>query len=124
MRIDSGTFTAVLAFITFIFAVIGVAGTWRASKSASALNSYRDTAQAWEAKAQAQAMQIKDLEDGAARKERQIAELEGKVAVLSDTLTGKAAWEILENKISEALVLIAETRGEVRQVHREITSRA
>lgn len=116
MRIDSGTFSALLAFVTFVFAVVGVAGTWRASKSAAALNSYRDAAQAWETKADAQAMQIHDLEAGSAAKDRRIAELEGKVAVLSDTLTGKAAWEILEGKISEALVLIAETRGEVRKV--------
>ena len=120
MHIDSGTFTAALAFVTFVFAVIGVAGTWRASKSASALNSYRDVAGAWEAKAQAQAMQITDLQTSSAEKDRRIAELEGKVAVLSDTLTGKAAWEILEGKISEALVLIAETRGEVRQVARKL----
>jgi hypothetical protein len=120
VRVDSGTFVTILSFATFVFAVVGVAGTWRASKSTSALNSYRDTAQAWEAKAQAQAMQIKDLEDDSARNKRLIAELEGKVAVLSDTLTGKAAWEILEGKISEALVLIAETRGEVRQVARKL----
>jgi hypothetical protein len=116
LRIDSGTFTAVLAFATFIFAVAGVAGTWRASRSTSALNSYRDTAAAWEAKADAQAMQIRDLEADGAKKDQRIAELEGKVAILSDTLTGKAAWEILEGKISEALVLIAETRGDVRNM--------
>ena len=120
MRIDSGTFSAVLLFITFVFAVVGTVGTWRATRSASALASYRDTAQAWEDKARAQAMQISDLEAKSAEDARRIAELEGKVQVLSDTLTGKAAWEILEGKISEALVLIAETRGEVRQVHREL----
>jgi hypothetical protein len=123
VRIDSGTFTAILAFATFVFAIVGVAGTWRAARSTSALNQYRDTAQAWEAKASAQAMQIKDLETDAAKKDRQIAELEGKVMVLQDSLTGRVAWEILEAKITEALQLMGETRTEVKAVHQILEDR-
>lgn len=124
MRIDPTTFTAVLAFVTFIFAVVGVGGTWRASRSTSALNQYRETARAWEAKATAQSMQLKDLETGSAEKDQRIAELEGKVAVLQDSLTGRVAWEILEAKIAEALALMSDTRTEVRQVHQLLEDRA
>jgi TolA-binding protein len=117
VRIDAGTLTAILAVITFIFAVVGVAGTWRGAKSTSALSQYRDTATAWEAKSHVQAVQISDLQADATAKDRRIAELEGKVTVLQEALTGRAAWEILEVKIAEALVIMAETRTEVRQVH-------
>ena len=120
MRIDSGTFLAILTFFSFVFAIVGTIGTWRATRSAASYRAMRDTADAWEHKADAQAMQIKDLEADGVKKDQRIAELEGKVQILSDTLTGKAAWDILENKISEALVLIAETRGEVRKVSQKL----
>jgi TolA-binding protein len=123
LRIDPTTFAAVLAFVTFIFAVVGVAGTWRAARSTSALNQYRETARAWEGKATAQAMQLKDLETGSAQKDQRIAELEGKVAVLQDALTGRVAWDILEAKITEALQLMGETRTEVKQVHQILEDR-
>lgn len=117
MHIDSSTFLAILTFISFTFAVVGVAGSWRASRSGSALTQYRETARAWEGKSRAQDAQIADLQTDAAAKDRRIAELEGKVTVLQDALTGRAAWEILETKIGEALQLIGETRTEVKQVH-------
>lgn len=117
MHIDTSTFLAILTFISFAFAVVGIAGSWRASRSGSALTQYRETARAWEGKSRAQDALIADLQADAATKDRRIAELDGKVTVLQDALTGRAAWEILETKISEALQLIGETRTEVKQVH-------
>jgi hypothetical protein len=123
VRIDAGTLTAIIGAATFIFAVVGVAGTWRGARSTSALNQYRDTAQAWESKSHAQAMQISDLQADAAAKDRRIAEMEGKVTVLQEALTGRAAWEILETKIAEAVALIADARTEIRQVHEKLEGR-
>lgn len=117
MRIDGGTLVTFLAIASFIFAVVGILGQWRVSRNTAALSQYRDIAKAWEDKARVQEAEISDLQDDARRKDSVIAELTGKVNVLQDSLTGKAAWDVLEARIGEALTIAAETRAEIRQVH-------
>lgn len=121
MHIDTSVVVAVLAVLSFIFAVVGVLGQWKVSRNTTALTQYRDIAKAWEDKARVQESEISDLMDDKHRKDAMIAELQGKVTVLQDSLTGRASWEILENKIGEALQIAAATRAEIRQVHQLLT---
>lgn len=124
MRIDSGTIVAVLAVLSFLFACAGIIGSWRVSRNTTALTQYRETAKAWEGRSTAQEAEIGDLKKDIATltgqmrvKDQQNAELDGKVQVLQDTLTGKASWDILERKIGEALQLAADSRTEAREMH-------
>lgn len=117
MSIDTGTLVAFLSVASFIFAIVGVVGQWRVSKNTAALTQYRDIAKAWEEKARVQEVEIADLQVDKHRKDQVIAELQGKVTVLQDTLTGKASWDVLEGRISEALHMAGETRTELRRVH-------
>lgn len=116
MRLNTETVTAFVAAMAFVFAVAGVFGSWRVSKNTTALTAYRDTAQAWEGKARAQEAEIADLQADAHLKDKKIAELEGKVAVLQDSLTGKASWDILERRISEALSLASDNRKDIQEI--------
>ena len=123
MRIDGGTLVTFLAIASFVFAVVGIIGQWRVSKNTAALSQYRDIAKAWEDKARVQETEIADLQDDARRKDAVIAELTGKVTVLQDSLTGKAAWDVLESRIAEAMLIAGETRAEIRQVHQLLVKR-
>jgi predicted nucleic acid-binding Zn-ribbon protein len=116
MHIDSGIVTATFAVLGFLFAGFAVFGQYKVSKNTTALTQYRETAQAWEGKARAQETEISDLKESDHKKDTKIAELEGKVQVLQDALTGKASWDILENRISEALAIAGETRTAVRSI--------
>jgi hypothetical protein len=124
MHFDSGSIVAVFAVIGFVFAGVAVFGQWKVSKNTTALTQYRETAQAWEGKARAQETEITDLRHEVgelqlqmAEKGKENAELTGRVSVLQDALTGKASWDILESRISEALSIAGETRTEVRAIH-------
>ena len=115
---------AIVAVVSFLMAVAGVAGSWRASKNTGALSQYRETAKAWEGRSRVQDQQIADLNSHVAgletemhHKDAQLAEQKGRIQVLQDTLTGKASWDILERRISEALELAGLMRTEVRQMH-------
>lgn len=120
VSINGGTVVTFLAIASFVFAIVGILGQYRVSRNTAALAQYRDIAKAWEDKARVQEAEIADLQNDARRKESVIAELTGKVNVLQDTLTGKASWDILEARISEALVIVAETRAEVSDIHETI----
>ena len=121
MHIDSGTLVAFFAVASFIFAIVGILGQWRVSRNTAALTQYRDIAKAWEDKARVQESEISDLQTDKHHKDQIIAELQGKVTVLQDALTGKAAWDVLEVRIAEALTIAGETRTEVRKVHELLT---
>lgn len=79
----------------------------------------------------AQAAEIASLQESGAEKDRQIAELQGKVAMMQDMLTGRTALEDLTAKLSdmaeksaardtEILALTAGLRGEIRAVHETV----
>ena len=118
------TIVAIVGALSFLVGTVGVVASWRASKNTSALNLYRETAQAWEGKSKVQDVQIADLEDARdnlqkqiTERDRQLSELTGRVQVLQDALTGKVSWDILDRKITEALQLGADVRTEVRTLH-------
>lgn len=121
MHIDSGTLVAFFAVASFVFAIVGILGQWRVTKNTAALSQYRDIAKAWEDKARVQEAEITDLQIDKHHKDQVIAELQGKVNVLQDALTGKAAWDVLEHKISEALQIGADNRTELRKIHELLT---
>lgn len=123
MKLDSGAVLVILAIATFLFMAVGLAAQWRVSRNTTALTQYRETAQGWEGKARLQETEIADLKADARRKDSRISDLEGRVSVLQEALTGKASWEILVGKMSEALTLMGDTRTEVRQMHQIITGK-
>jgi len=124
MHIDSGTVVAVAAVVGSLMAAAAILGQWRVSRNTTATTQYREIAQGWEDKARLQADEIADLQADKHRKDREIAELKGKVQVLQDALTGKASWEILESRIGEALAIAGEMRTELRQVHEMLAGHA
>jgi hypothetical protein len=127
--LNSDVVIALVTVVSFLMAAAGVIGSWRASKNTGALSLYRETAQAWEGKSKVQDTEIADLKDHVAQlteqmheKDSQLAEQAGRMQVLQDTLTGRAAWEVLEHKIGESLQLVGDMRTEVRSMHEVVES--
>jgi hypothetical protein len=118
--VNSGILLTVLAAFSFLFGVAGVVGSWRVARNSTIVTQYRETALAWEAKAKVQDVEIADLKAAGTANVQRIAELNGKVSVLQDTLTGKMAWDVLERKLAEALDLAASTRADVRALSEQI----
>lgn len=91
---------------------------------------YRDAAQSWEARAGAQEQeleqqrvqietcqhQIELLKQELAAKDKQVDSLQEQITSLRELLTGRAAFESLSSKITEAVQLAGETRGDVRRL--------
>lgn len=117
---------AIISVITFLMAAAGIFGSWRASRNSGALNMYRENAKAWEERSRVQETEISDLKHQVEtlttqmhQKDEQNAELNGRVQVLQDTLTGKAAWEVLVTKIEDTQAQIGQLRTltEANQKH-------
>lgn len=113
------TAVAVITLAITVAAVLG--GSFRSGKNTAALTAYRETAIAYQTKAEAQEGKIHDLETQNASQAMTIAELQAKMALLQDLVTGKTAIDMLVARAGEMLDQMAATRSEVREVHELLT---
>jgi uncharacterized membrane protein len=88
----------ILAFIIIAFTLAGTA--LRVGKNTQTTNNYRDSALSWETKAKAQEGQIGDLENKLGDTQRELQELRGKVQILEEIASGRAAMEAMAGSIS------------------------
>lgn len=126
---DSNAVLGWSAFIGLIITAAAVAGaSARNSHSAQTLANYREAARSWKEKSEAQDVAIKELEARDAEKDRQISELNGRLAMLQDLVTAKPAFDQLaadfahmvsqiDNRMTESLSQVNEVRRELRQLH-------
>jgi hypothetical protein len=124
----------VLGTVIAIGTLLGVA--LRVGRNTQTVNNYRESAQAWEAKARVQEDTINAQKEQISDLQHQVGELTGKLAVLSELVTGKAVLEELARDVQEAVqsikvsVLDRETfeawkeelRGDVTKILREVES--
>jgi predicted negative regulator of RcsB-dependent stress response len=124
----------VLGTVIAIGTLLGVA--LRVGRNTQTVNNYRESAQAWEAKARVQEDTIESQKKQISDLQHQVGELTGKLAVLSELVTGKAVLEELARDVQEAVqsikvsVLDRETfeawkeelRGDVTKILREVES--
>jgi predicted RNase H-like nuclease (RuvC/YqgF family) len=92
-----GLFGTIIAVGT----LLGVA--LRVGKNTQTVNNYRESAQAWEAKAKVQENTIEDQKSQITTLQHEVGELRGKIAVLSDLVTGKEVLETLAREIMGAV---------------------
>jgi uncharacterized coiled-coil protein SlyX len=121
--------SSILSLVSIIVAVLTVmglaGGSFRVSRNTQTVANYREAALSWEAKADAQEKDIELLRAALIEKDRQIAELQGRVVVLQDMVTAAPAIEHLattmadvvtrmDTRGAEVLAQIGQLRGEVR----------
>jgi TolA-binding protein len=75
--------------------VAAVFGSFRVARNTSAVTSYRDAAQGWQAKAEAQKVEISDLQTELATANASIEHLEKRVQMLTDMVTSRTLIEAL-----------------------------
>jgi len=114
-------------------------GAFRVSRNTTATALYRGTAEAWEARATSQAMEIKETREQAERdraeftakladKDAQIADLAARVQLLSDMVTGKSVLEEISRSIhqrfdertGEILAIVKTGRDEVAALRKAV----
>jgi hypothetical protein len=91
----------VLGTVIAIGTLLGVA--LRVGRNTQTVNNYRESAQAWEAKARVQEDTINGQKEQISDLQHQVGELQGKLAVLSELVTGKAILEDLAREVLEAV---------------------
>lgn len=118
---DIGTLAGLIGLFIVVAGVLGAA--FRVSKNTQTVANYRESAQSWEAKANAQGVeitelkeQVKDLQAREAEKDTQIATMQEQIQGLRDLLSNHAVFEVLEARIGEVLSLAGETRADVRRL--------
>jgi predicted nucleic acid-binding Zn-ribbon protein len=129
---DSNSLLGWSAFVGLLLTAAAVAGaSARNSHNAQTLANYRDAAQSWKEKSEAQDVAIKELEARDAEKDRQLSELNGRLAMLQDMVTARPAYEQLaadfsrmagqiDRHLSEAMTQSAEIRRELSRVYEAV----
>jgi peptidoglycan hydrolase CwlO-like protein len=130
VHVSWSTVISVIGVLGFLIVVAGVLGAaFRTSRNVQSISNYRDAAQSWEARANAQEQELSDqahqietcqhkidlLQQELSDKERQLDSMQEQITQLRELLTGRAAFETLNGKLAEAVQLAADTR---RDVHR------
>jgi hypothetical protein len=123
--VNSGAVSAVVAVAGLAFVIVALFVQARVSRRGVSMQVYRDTAVAWETRSKAQDAQmadchaqIADLREALAKRDSFIAELRGKVDVMQELLTGRASWEVLEERTTELVTMLRSVRSEVRHLRR------
>jgi uncharacterized protein HemX len=131
VHISWGTVVSVVGVLGFLVVVAGVLGAaFRTSRNVQSITNYRDAAQSWEARANAQEQEleqqarqidacqkkIESLQRELAEKDRSLNSLQEQISSLRELLTGRAAFESLTEKIAESLALNAENRANIRKI--------
>ena len=107
------TVIALVALLTFLAAGAAVvAAYWRSGRNSATLTNLKDAVDAYEAKVKAQDLTIADLQHSRtaeveelngrlASKDREVTELQARVAVLQDMVTGKSAIDRLTQAVDQ-----------------------
>ena len=118
---DIGTIAGLIGLLVVAAGVIGAA--FRVARNTQTVANYRESAQAWEAKAAVQADEIRELRSGVKdlqvrehEKDTKIVALQEQVAGLRDLLTNRAAFEVLDHRTAEMLAMVGETRKDIREL--------
>jgi hypothetical protein len=91
LHMDTGTILAIIAIISFALTAAGIVGmSFRVGHNTQTVANYRETAQSWKEKADAQEAQITELQHGSMEKDGQIAELQAKVGLLEKLVLGES----------------------------------
>ncbi len=129
---DAGAIVVYAGGFSALLAAAGVAGAaFRSARTGQVVTELQRLADTRKEKAADLDRAIADLQAEGAAKDLKITELQGKVAVLQDMVTGKAAVEQLaagfgqmvahmDERVSEALKQAGAIRGEVRDVHEAV----
>jgi cell division protein FtsB len=92
--VSSGLLLDILiGFVTVVLAGAGTVGAWaalRVGKNTTTVSNYREAAQSWRLKSEAQDAEIRELQTENADLKKQLADLSGQVGVLRDMVTGTA----------------------------------
>jgi chromosome segregation ATPase len=127
---------AVIGLMITAAAVVG--GSFRVSRNTATVTRYKEAADSWQAKAIAQEQHIAELrtevtslqaDNGA--KDAKISELQGRINVLQEVVTGKGALEELarehnefisqwQRRTDEVTKEIGDIRGEARAIHERL----
>lgn len=105
------TIIAIISLLAVAATVVG--GSYRNSRATQVLTLYRESAQAWEQKATLQQGEIEELQADSSRKDKQIADLQGRLTVLQDLVTGKTALEQLLPELHQVREDVAQAREDV-----------
>lgn len=139
MHVSLGTAVSSIGVLGFLIVVAGILGAaFRTSRNVQSIANYRDAAQSWEARANAQERELAEqahqiegcnhkielMQLDISRKDQQISSLQTQITDLRDLLTGRAAFESLTEKISESLALNAENRKDIRAILEIETARS
>jgi cell division protein FtsB len=82
------------SLVGILLVTAGTVGTWaamRVGKNTQTVSNYREAAQSWQLKSQAQGAEIKELQAENTELRKQVADLSGQVGVLRDLITGASA---------------------------------
>ena len=111
MHIETGAILSIVAVVTLLITAAGVVGMgFRVGNNTQTLQNYRETAQSWKDKADAQAIQITLLEKASTEKDHQIAELQAKVSLLEKLVLGESTAASLREDHQHLAASIAESR--------------
>jgi hypothetical protein len=91
-------FTGILSFVIAVGVLLGTA--WRVGKNTQTVNNYRESALSWETKARAQESELSDVRDQLGDAINQLQEMQGKVHVLEEVASGRAALEAMATQIT------------------------
>lgn len=131
VHINWATVVSAVGVLGFLVVVAGILGAaFRTSRNVQSIANYRDAAQSWEARANAQEQELEQqahqiqncnhrielLQTELESKDHQLQAMETQIANLRDLLTGRAAFESLSEKIAESLALAAENRRDITKI--------
>lgn len=100
VHLSLATVLAIIGIVSFFLTAAGIVGMgFRVGSNTQAMANYRETAQSWKEKADAQESQITRLEESSAAKDQQIAQLQAKVEILERLVVGESTAKRLTDKI-------------------------
>jgi cell division protein FtsB len=139
MHLDSTFLTTFVVIAGLLITGSTIWASFRSTRNTQATALYRDTAAGWEAKSKLQdeqmtemkadyARQLDDLRASEADKDAKIADLNARVDVLQDMVTGRSLLEehhrAFETQSAAILAIAEATRNEVRAMHVQVSSLA
>ena len=110
MTFSSGNVVAIVAVVGLLITIATVVGaTFRSSRATQTLANYREAAQAWQMKSDAQGDEIRELQEQVSARDkriddldRQLTELRGHMSALQELMVGSSALETLRADIHDS----------------------
>lgn len=109
-----GVVGSVVAILLAVAGAIGGLAVFRSTRNAAIITNYKQTAESYRERAESQETEIGVLRATNQTQSRQIAALEGKIAVLEGIASGREAVEELHRHMSDALGAITQQVAEAR----------